>query len=110
LANPSAWDRAAEACEDSTQSCSLSPRDGYGQSARGTQSVEAEVAARHDLVRIGLVAGIEDQRITRRVEYPMERDGQLDHTEVVAEVPARRRDLVDEELPDRLREISQLVG
>jgi hypothetical protein len=57
------------------------------QAACGTQILEVVLAARQEFVRIGLMAGIEDQRITRRIEYPMKGDGQLDYTEIRAEVP-----------------------
>ena len=33
--------------------------------------VEVVLAARQELMRVGLMAGIENQRVTRRVEYPM---------------------------------------
>src|SRR5262245_45860516 len=40
----------------------------------------------------------------------MQRDGQLDHTEVRAKVPPRHRHLLDEERSDRIREHCQLIA
>ena len=44
-----------------------------------------------------------------RVEDPVQRDGQLDHAEVGAEVPAGLGDLVDEEGADLLGQLVQLL-
>ena len=48
--------------------------------------VEVVLAARKELMGVGLMTGVENQRITRGFENPMERDGQLDHTKVRTEM------------------------
>ena len=67
-----------------------------GQTAAGAQSGEV-VAAREQLVDVGLVPGVEDDRVARAVEDPVHGDGQLDDAEVGAEVAAGPGDGVDEE-------------
>ena len=67
------------------------------------------VPAGEQLVHVGLVAGVEDDRVARRVEDPVQRDGQLDHAEVGPEVPAGLGDGVDEEGPDLLGQGGQLL-
>ena len=62
-----------------------------GQPALGAQRVEAVGAAGEHLVDVGLVAGVEDDPVGGRVEDPVQRDGQLDHAEVGAQVAAARR-------------------
>ena len=66
------------------------------------------LAAGQHLVHVGLVAGVEDDRVVRRVEDAVQREGELDHAEVGAEVPAGRSDLVDQEFTDFLCQIAQL--
>jgi hypothetical protein len=64
------------------------------------------------------MAGVEDDRIVRRVEHPVQRHSQLDDAEVRAEVTTRRGHLVDQEVADfggqiaqfRLREMLQIGG
>ena len=67
-------------------------------------------AAGHQFVHVGLVAGVPQQEVTRGVEGPVERQGQLDDAEVGAEVAARVGHGVDNELPDLLTEDVELVG
>ena len=52
---------------------------------------EAEPAGQH-LVHVGLVPGVEDDRVARAVEDPVHRDRELDDAEVGAEVSAGSRD------------------
>ena len=54
------------------------------------------------------MSGVEDDRIVRRVEHPVQGKGQLDHTEIGAEMPAGCSDLVNQEFADFLRQIAQL--
>ena len=56
--------------------------------------------AGEQLVHVGLVAGVPDQRVARGVEHPVQRDGQLDDAEVRPEVPAGPGDARDEESAD----------
>ena len=70
------------------------------------QRVEVVAATRQHLVHIGLMAGVEDDRIVRRVEHPVQRERQLDDTEVGAEMSAGCSDLVDQEFADLLCQIA----
>ena len=60
-----------------------------GQPTAGAQRADAVAAAGEDLVRIGLMADVPDQAVARRVEYVVDRGGQLDDAETGAEVAAR---------------------
>ena len=51
------------------------------------------LAPGEQLVHVALVAGVEDDRVVRRVEHAVDRDRQLDDAEVRPEVPAGLRDL-----------------
>ena len=61
---------------------------------------EAVEPAGQELVRVGLVAGVPDDPVARRVEQPMEGDRQLDDAERGAEVAAGRGDRLDDRLAD----------
>ncbi len=61
-------------------------------------------------MHIALVAGVEEDLVLRRVEDPVQGDGQLDHAEVGPEVSAGLGDGVDEERPDLFGELLQLLG
>ncbi len=68
--------------------------DAAGEAAEAAalaQSADAVAAPGNDLVRIGLVADVPDQLVARRVEHIMDGDGQLDHAEPRAEMPAGHR-------------------
>ena len=103
-AKPSAAEIEVELCAAPNGSYSLSlrlvkPR----QPAALAQRADAVAPAGEDLVRIGLVADVPDQPVVGRVEHIMDRDGQLDHAEPGAEMPAG-----DRHRRDRLG--AQLVG
>src|SRR5262249_41591290 len=57
---------------------------------------DAVAAAGQDLVRIALVADVPDETVARRIEQPVQRDGQLDDAETGAEVAARGRHRFDQ--------------
>ena len=61
-------------------------------------------------MRIGLVTDVPNQPIIRRVEYVMQRDGELDHAEPGAQVPAGYGDSVDRFLPQFIGQLAQLAG
>ena len=61
------------------------------QPAGLAQVLEPGLAAGDDLVHVGLVAGVPQDRVGGRVEHAVQRERQLDHAEVAAEVPARSR-------------------
>ena len=65
------------------------------------------LAAGEQLVHVGLVPGVEDDRVVRRVEDPVDRDRQLDDAEVRPEVAAGPRHVLDEELADLGRELGR---
>ena len=71
------------------------------------QGPEAGQPTRQQLVRIGLVTGIPDDPVARRLQQPMQRDGQLDDTERGAEMAAGFRDGADDRLADLGRELGQ---
>ena len=54
------------------------------------------------------MAGVEDDRVVRRVEHAVQRERELHHAEVGAEMPAGCSDLVDQEFADFLCQIAQL--
>lgn len=62
--------------------------------------VEAAVAARQELMGIGLVAHIEDEFIARRIENPMEGDRQFHHAEIGGEMPSIDREDLDDPASD----------
>ncbi|MNW54116.1 hypothetical protein D3C74_317040 [compost metagenome] len=68
------------------------------------------LAAREQLVHVGLVARVEHERVLGRVEDAVHRERQLDHTEVRSEVPARAGHGGDEELADLRGEGLHLLG
>jgi hypothetical protein len=78
-----------------------------GQAALHPQPVEV-VAAGEQLVHVRLVPGVEDDRVLRGVEDPVQRDRELDDAEVRPEVSPRARYRRHEELPDLLRQLLQL--
>ena len=64
----------------------LGPRRVARQAARLPQVVELVAAAGDHLVDVGLVAGVPQQDVAGRVEHPVHGEGQLDHTQVGAQV------------------------
>ncbi len=80
-----------------------------GQPAALAQVAEVRPAG-EQLVDVGLVAGVEHDRVARGLEHPVQRDGQLDDPEVGAQVPAGARHRSDQELPDLGREVLELTG
>ena len=79
-----------------------------GETAARAQLREV-LTARQQLVDVRLVSGVEDERVRRRVEDPMEGDRELDDPEVRAEVSAGAGDVLDEELADLGGELPQLI-
>jgi len=66
-------------------------------------------SAGEQLVDVGLVAGVEHDRVLRGVEDPMQGDGQLDDTKVGPKMSARLGDRVDQERPDLFGQQRHLV-
>ena len=65
--------------------------------------------AGQDLVHITLVPSVEDDRIARGVEDPMQRKCQLDDSEVGSEVAAGLAHLFDQERADLQAQLLQLI-
>src|SRR5262249_55000583 len=65
-------------------------------------------ATGEQLGRIGLVPGVPDDPVARRLEEPVERDRQLDDTEAAAEMATGRGDRRDDRLADLARELDHL--
>ena len=66
--------------------------------------VEPIPPAREQLVDVGLMADVKKKVIRRRVEHPVQGDGQLHHTQIGPEVAAGLAQDTDEFLADLLRE------
>ena len=73
--------------------------------AQGSEPLEA---AGQELVRVGLVTGVPDDPIARRLEQPVQGDGQLDDAERRSEVTAGARHGPDDRVPDLERQLRQL--
>ena len=72
------------------------------QAAGAADGVKAVLAAGQQLVDVDLVADVPDELVLGRVEDVMQRDGQLHHAEVRAQVPAVLGQDGDQFLPDFL--------
>ena len=81
-----------------------------GQPALLAQPVEVGGAAGEHLVHVGLVPGVEDDPVARRVEDPVDRDGELDDAEVRTEVPAGAGAHGDQTVADLAGQHVELVG
>jgi hypothetical protein len=79
------------------------------EAATGTQPVEI-LATREQLVHVRLVAGVEDDRVVRRIEDAVQCNGQLDDPEVRTEVTARPGHVLDEERSDLGRKFGELFN
>jgi hypothetical protein len=75
-----------------------------GEAAAHAQRADAVAPAGQDLVRIGLMPDVPHDAVARRIEQVMQRDGQLDHAEARAEMPAGDRDGVDRLLTQFVRQ------
>ena len=108
-ASPSAIDRPVPACPPSNTSCADSDRRGKPADAvELAQRAEALEPAGQQLVRVGLVAGVPDDPVARRLEQPVERDRQLDDAERRAEVAAGARHGLHDRVADLDRQLREL--
>ncbi len=87
----------------------LGARRVAGQPTVLAQGVEAVGPAGDDLVDVGLVAGVEDHGVGRRLEHAVHGEGQFDHAQVGAEMPTGGGDLLDQELADLRGQLGRLV-
>ena len=97
-----------EECAAPNGSYSLSARRVKPERPPRAQRADAVAAAGDDLVRIGLVADVPDQPVARRVEHPVQRNGELDNAEAGAEVAAGHRYGVDRFLAQLGRELRKV--
>ncbi len=81
-----------------------------GKAAALAQRADAVAAAGEDLVRIGLMADIEDQLVVRRVEDVMQRHREFDDAEAGAEMAAGHRDGVDHLLAQFVGKLAQIAA
>ncbi|MNO80211.1 hypothetical protein D3C76_714080 [compost metagenome] len=79
-----------------------------GQAVLLAQRGHALAAAGEDLVRVGLVADVPHQTVVRGVEDVVQGDGQFDHPEAGAEVPAGLADAVQQVLAQFVSEGDEL--
>ena len=77
-----------------------------GEAVLLAKRVELVAATGQHLVHVGLMAGVEDDRVVRRVEHPVQCERELDDTEVGTEMPTGCSDLVDQELSDLVGQIT----
>ena len=81
-----------DACEFSIRSCSDSlPRRVAAEAALLAERVESVEPAGQHLVHVGLVPGVEDDRVARALEDAVHRDRELDHAEIGTEVTSGSR-------------------
>ena len=85
------------------------PRRITRQATFAAQRVEVAAAAGQHLVHVGLVAGVEDDRVVRRLEHPVQRQSEFHHTEIGPQVATGGSNLVDQKLTDLPRQFSQLI-
>ena len=87
----------------------LGPARVAGDTAAMRELGEAGLAAGQQLVHVRLVAGIEQDPVDRRVEDPVQRDGQLNDAQVRPEVTAVDRYRLDQKIADLCRKLRQFV-
>ncbi len=66
-------------------------------------------ASGHDLVDVGLVAGVPEDDVAGGVEHPVDGQRQFDGAEVGSEVSARDSDGLDDEGPDLGGKLAELI-
>jgi hypothetical protein len=86
----------------------LGPARVAREPARLAELGEGVAPAGDQLVYVRLVAGVPQHDVAGRVEDPVQRQRQLDHAEVGAEVPAMVVDRIDDERSDLRRQLGQL--
>jgi hypothetical protein len=79
------------------------------EAVRLAQLLEPALAAGDDLVHVGLVAGVPEDRVERRLEDAVEGERQLDGAEVRAEMAALLGDGSHDEVPDLTAEVLALL-
>ena len=80
-----------------------------GQTAGLAQLGEAVAPSGHDLVHVRLMAGVPKDRVRRRLEHPVQGEGELDGPEVRSEVAAVLGDRQHDEVPDLTGQLLELL-
>ena len=81
-----------------------------GEATRSPDRREAFAPSGDELVRVALVRRIPDDPVPRAVEGPVERESELDDTEVRGQVAAGLGDRLDDDVPALGRQLRQLLG
>ena len=71
--------------------------------------MHAVPAASQYFVRVGLVAHVPDNSVMGGVEYVVQCDGQFDHAQSGAEVPAGAGDGIQQIMPQLVSDLHQLL-
>jgi len=80
-----------------------------GETAGGAQGADTVAATGENLVRVGLVADVPDDAVTRRIEDVVECGGQFDHAETCTEVAASDGHCVDGLLAQLVGDLTNLL-
>ena len=102
--DPSAGVARVEGVEDA-----LLPLAEPAQSAKLPECVKLLTATGQQLVRIGLIAGIPDDLIVRRIEEIVQCDRQFDNPQIGGEMPSHAGDGQDDLLTDFLAQFRELL-
>ena len=78
------------------------------KAAEHTQCAEFVPPAGQDLVDIGLMPHVEQEPVTARIEYPLQRNTQLDNAEVRGQMTARPGDIQHQKLSNLVAKLAQL--
>ena len=79
------------------------------EAAELADRVESVLAARQDLVGVGLVAAVPDDQVLEDVEDVVQGEGQVDHAEVAPEVPPALEDDVEDDPANLLRQGGEVL-
>ena len=88
----------------------LGPVRVTGETSALAKAREGGLAARHELVHVGLVAGVPDDGVVRGPEDAVQGDRELDHPEVRSQMTPGCRDASHEKLADLDHERGKLPG
>ena len=81
-----------------------------GQTAEFAQGLELLLTAGDELVDVRLMPDVPDEAVTGRVEHAVEGEREFDDPEVGAQVTARARDRVQDELAEFDAQPVELLG
>jgi hypothetical protein len=81
-----------------------------GETAGMAQGVEATGATGEQLVNVCLVPDIPDETVAGRIEDPVQGDRQFHDPQIGGKVATGPRDFLEDENPDLLAQVVELVG